>query len=186
MVPVGILMIMATLTPTRALVPCFAALGCVLSAVTPSEAQDVVLSPAFSTPIVGQPLPYNVANGGTDTVSVCLTNGWSAIGIQGSSPFAVERRFGNRWHKVLGKDLRNQLAQPIAAGHSTRLAMAGLGESGTYRMELNYVHGLVPSCWAPHEGKIHVLHSAPFDLQDSAPKPRMPDDTTPELIPRHP
>ncbi len=142
------------------------------------------MAPAFTAPVAGQPLPYNVTNNGTNTVSLCLTNGWSALGVAGASAFTVERRFGGHWHKVLGRDLRNQLAQPLAAGSSARVAMAGLGEAGTYRLELNYVHGLVPSCWAPHEGKIHVLHSDPFDLSDAPATPRAPGESTPALIPR--
>ena len=176
---------MATLTPTK-LLPCLLANLCI-ALFTPGRAfaQDVVLAPAFKALIAGQPIPYNVTNTGPSTVSICLTNGWSALGITGSSAFTVERRYGGKWHKVLGRDLRNQLAQPLSAGSTTQLAMAGLGESGTYRLELNYVHGLVPSCWAPHEGKIHVLRSDPFDLTDAPAAAKTPGaEPTPELKPR--
>lgn len=176
---------MATLTPIKSLFCPLALLGVTLFSPARASAQDVLLAPAFKTLIAGQPIPYNVTNSGTGTVSICLTNGWSALGITGSSAFTVERRFGGKWHKVLGRDLRNQLAQPLAAGSTAQLSMAGLGESGTYRLELNYVHGLVPSCWAPHEGKIHVLRSDPFDLSDAPPAPKTPGpETTPQLKPR--
>ena len=192
MAPAGILISMATLTPTKRflysaapLLPLAAAVFLAPCGLGRAFAQDVLLAPAFQAPVAGQPLPYNITNNGTDTVSICLTNGWSALGISGSSAFTVERRFGGKWHKVLGRDLRNQLAQPLSAGSTTKLAMAGLGESGTYRLELNYVHGLVPSCWAPHEGKIHVLRSDPFDLSDAPASLRTPTTaTTPELKPR--
>lgn len=181
----GIIMSMATLTPTNRVSTSFAALCFALLAPASAPAQEVVLAPAFKSLIAGQPIPYNVTNSGSGTVSICLTNGWSALGISGSSAFTVERRFGGKWHKVLGRDLRNQLAQPLPAGSTTQLAMAGLGESGTYRLELNYVHGLVPSCWAPHEGKIHVLRSDPFDLSDAPPVAKTPgSEITPELKPR--
>lgn len=184
MAPAGIIMIMATLTPTRLFLCSLATLGAMSFALCRASAQDVALVPAFKALVAGQPIPYNVTNNGTDTVSICLTNGWSALGVSGSSAFTVERRFGGKWHKVLGRDLRNQLAQPLSAGGTTQLAMAGLGESGTYRLELNYVHGLVSSCWAPHEGKIHVLRSDPFDLSDAPPASKNPTETTPELKPR--
>ena len=182
-------MSMATLTPTKLFLCSLASLflGPASLLLAPfglgrAFAQEVVLAPAFQAPVAGQPLPYTVTNNGAGTVSICLTNGWSALGISGSSAFTVERRFGGKWHKVLGRDLRNQLAQPLSAGSTTQLAMAGLGEAGTYRLELNYVHGLVPSCWAPHEGKIHVLHSTSFDLSDAPIASKTPaTEATPAL-----
>lgn len=187
MAPVGILITMTMLMPTRALHLCAAFAVAAFPGWLGAQAQEVVLSPGFTTPVAGQPLPYNLVNHGTDTVSICLTNGWSALGVQGTSAFTVERRIGGKWHKVLGKDLRNQLAQPIAAGQATSFAMAGLGEPGTYRLEVNYVHGLVPTCWAPHEGKIHVLHTDSFDLSDApavSAAPKAGPEPTPELKPR--
>ncbi len=177
---------MATLTPTsprRTSAYCLLVMFAALFG-DRVRGQEVVLTPAFTTPVAGQSLPYTVANHGTDTVSVCLTNGWSALGVQGTSAFTVERRFSGRWHKVLGKDLRGQLAQPIPAGATAPLSMAGLGEPGTYRLEVNYVHGLVPSCWTPRVGKIHVLHSEPFDLEDTASAPKTTPEAEPELKPR--
>ena len=166
---------MTLLTPARALL-----FGLAFWALAERiSGQEVVLTPAFTAPVAGQPLPYNLVNHGANTVSICLTNGWSALGVQGTSPFTVERRFGGKWHKVLGKDLRNQLAQSVAPGTSASFALAGLGEPGTYRLEVNYVHGLVPTCWAAHEGKIHVLHSDPFDLQDT-PTPKSTTNSAPE------
>lgn len=182
----GILISMATLTPINRVScspVCLVTAAC-LAVLTTAPAQQVVLAAAFTAPVAGQTLPYNVTNNRAEIVSICLTNGWSAPGIAGSSAFTVERRFGGKWHKVLGRDLRNQLAQPLAAGSSTQVAMAGLGEPGTYRLEMNYVHGLVPSCWAPHEGKIHVLHSDPFDLSDAPARSNPAAAASPALIPR--
>ena len=186
--PVGISITMTMLTPTRIfsykVVLSAAFFATLVSVSRGAQGQEVVLTPTFTAPVAGQPLPYNLVNHGTDTVSVCLTNGWSALGVQGTSAFTVERRFGGKWHKVLGKDLRNQLALPVAPGQSTSFAMAGLGEAGTYRLEVNYVHGLVPTCWAPHEGRIHVLHTDPFDLSDAPATPKPATEATPELKPR--
>lgn len=182
----GIIITMTTRTPIKAFGPLkvlLSGLAVSLGAAT-ACGQEVVLTPTFAAPVAGQPLPYSVVNHGTDIVSICLTNGWSALGLSGSSPFTVERRFNGKWHKVLGKDLRNQLAQPINPGASATVSMAGLGEPGTYRLELNYVHGLVPSCWAPHEGKIHVLHSDPFDLTDAPAAPKASPEIDPTLKPR--